>query len=831
MTKDQFIDIENVLSKLTLEEKIALTSGEDMWHTKAIPRLGVRSVRVTDGPNGVRGIKFFNNTPTACCPSGSALTQCWNKQLMYKVGKMNGQQCRAKGAVILMGPNINFFRSPVNGRSFETFGEDPMLSGILASQYCNGVQSEHVGICPKHLVCNEKERFRMTANNIVSERALREIYLLPFMLVQKYSNPAMYMTSYSKLNGTFCSENSHLLKDIMRKEWKFDGAFVSDWFGTMSNSDSMNAGLTLEMPGPTVWRGKLTQYSIFHNTTNEYVLDDLVRHNLKLVHVAERSGIPEHPVEGMKDDQETTNVLLQSAREAIVLLKNNHGFLPLSKKKKVLVIGQAAKVPTYASGGCTYVIPYRSVSLYEGLVSRLGNDNVHYELGAPNRTKLGSYALLAASGKPNPILYRVFDDPRSSKDREPISEEWAGSIEAILSDFDSSKLRNPRQLYAQFQVDVKVPETAKYTVHLQVSGLARIFLDDKLVAVNDKIHKTSAAFGLDAPEVYCEVELTANEVHRFEVEFESTLGRSSFINGYGYLLSGISKAIDVEQTIKEAATKAAEYEQVVVVTGLNKDFEVEGLDRKDMSMTPYQNELVEAVLHANSNAVVVIESGTPLELPWIDKCSTLVRSSYLGNELGNALSDVLIGDYNPSGKLTFTWPKRYQDHPTYLFNDVGANYELRYAEDIYAGYRYFDSKDIEPLFPFGYGLSYTKFEFSDLSVKKARDKLTVSVSVQNIGSVEGSEVVQVYVGFQSELVPRATKQLKGFDKVSLRPNETKSVSIDLDVKYSCSFYNEMVNKWMVEKGVYKVLVGNSSRSTEFLEANFEVESTLLWSGL
>lgn len=499
------IDVEAVLEELTVQEKIGLVSGLDSWHTFPVHRLGIPSLRISDGPNGVRGTKFFNSVPTACIPTGTAMGSCWNADLMYKIGKLMGEQCRAKGAHVLMGPTINMVRSPLSGRSFESLSEDPFLTGLLALSYCKGVHETKVMVCPKHLVCNDKEDFRMTMNVLITPRALREIYLMPFMLVQKYADPEMYMTAYNRLNGKHCSENSHLLKGIVREEWGFDGCFVSDWYGVVSCADSINAGLNLEMPGPSIWRGKLLEMSLFHDTVTEQSLDEAVKGVLYLVNKAAKSGIPENAHEGMKDDTETTEMVLQAARESIVLMKNSNGVLPLKKSGKILIIGEAAKKANYACGGCTNVTPYRQISLYDALVAQLGDANVKFCLGASNRKLLPSFANFAKSKEELPIRFCVYDDPRSVIDRTPITDSYVGEIDAILGDFDPAKLRDPNQLYANFQVVINVPESGHYKFNLKVLGLAKVYVNGELKIVNDLEHKTSGAFGLDAPEVFEEI--------------------------------------------------------------------------------------------------------------------------------------------------------------------------------------------------------------------------------------------------------------------------------------------------------------------------------------
>lgn len=819
------IDIDEVLSCLTLHEKIGLVTGLDSWHTFPVHRLGIPSLRISDGPNGVRGTKFFNSVPTSCIPTGTALASCWNPDLMFRLGKSMGQQARAKGAHMLMGPNINMTRSPLSGRSFETYGEDPFLSGILALAYCQGVHEEKIMVCPKHMVCNDKEDFRMTMNVDVSERALREIYLMPFMLTQKYADPEMYMTAYNKLNGVNCSENTKLMQGIVRNEWGFDGCFISDWFGTVSCADSINAGLNLEMPGPTIWRGKLLEMSLFHNTVSEDSLDNAVRGVLSLVNRASESGIPENAEEGMKDDPETTELARQAARESIVLMKNSCNVLPLKKDKKVLVIGEGAVKVNYACGGCTHVTPYREVLLLDSLKAHLGASNVDFCVGAPNRKLLPSFSVYAKSQVDSPIKFSVYDDPRNTADRKAISEEMVSEIDAILGDFDPKKLRDANQLYANFLVTVHFEESGYYKINLQVSGLARVYVDGMLQFVNDLEHKASGAFGLDAPEVSKDLYFDAGKDYLVEIDFESTVGKSSFITGYGCVACGIERAVDPVDSISEASLRAKDYDQVILITGLNKDWECEGVDRKTMDLPPHQDALVESVLKSNPNAVVVIESGTAVTLPWAERASSIVHSGYIGEELGNALFDVLFGFYNPSGKLPFTWPVKYADCSSALSFDVDKDYSLTYLDDVHMGYRYLEARQISPLFAFGHGLSYTSFKFHDLRVSVESSTITLAVDVRNLGKVAGDAVVQAYVDRQDNSL--LAKSLKGFTKVHCGAGETVTATVTLDKKLACSFYNTHINRWTMEKGERQLFVGTSSDAIQ-LEGSFDIEETVNW---
>lgn len=817
------IDIDDVISKLTVEEKAKLTSGRDFWHTHPVHRLGVPSLRFSDGPYGVRGTKFTDAVPTASIPSGTVLACSWNTELMYELGKMMGDQARAKGAHLLLGPTINMARSPLGGRSFESFGEDPILTGVLASALSQGIKDRKVMICPKHLACNDKEDSRMAMNVEISERALREIYMLPFMIVQKNNDPESYMTAYNKIRGKHGSENEYLMRDIVEKEWGFKGCFMSEWFGTVSTADSINAGLHLEMPGPPIWRGKLVENCVYHNTITEESLNEAVRGVLTLVNGAAKSGIPEDADEGQLHNKEIVALNRQAAREALVLMRNE-GILPL-QKKKVLVIGESAKKANYCAGGACTVNAYHPVSLYDSLVENLGESNVDWVIGAPNRRVLPSLGLYAKEKSKKPITYRTYDEPRSVRDRKILSELTVPEVNVMMFEFDPASIRPGHHLHATFLVTINVPESSKYRYNLKVAGSAQVLINGDVHATHVTDYVSGSDMGMNAPEIFKEVYLEAGKDYLFEVDFESTSGKDGLLAGS--LGCGIEKAVAPEDYIKEAADLAKKYDQVIVITGLNKDFETEGIDRSTMDMPPHQDLLVESVLDSNPNTVVIIESGTAVTLPWEKKAKAILHSGYLGEELGNAIFDVVFGEYNPSGKLTFTWPKRYEDNSAATSFELDKSLSLTYLDDIYMGYRHNDISKIDPLFAFGHGLSYTTFKFDNLKVSVADHTIDLSVDVKNTGDRDGSAVVQAYVSPKNSSVPQAVKSLKGFTKVFCKAGASVTAKVSMDKKLACSFYNTSIKQWTLEAGEYNVAVGSSSDKLEITET-FEIEKCANW---
>ena len=802
--------------------------GRDFWHTVPIPRLGIPSIRTSDGPNGVRGTRFFNSVPAACLPCATALGATFDTNLLHDVGRLLGQECKAKGVHVLLGPTINIQRGPLGGRGFESFAEDPYLSGTLASHYCKGVHEENVLSTPKHFVCNDQEHERMGVNSIVTERALREIYLMPFMLAVKNARPAAVMTAYNKVNGLHASE-SELLIDILRKDWKWEGLVMSDWFGTYSTSEGINAGQDLEMPGPTKWRGELVSHALTNNKIKSHVLDERVRAVLNLVKHAAQSGVAEGAVEKGLDRPEDQAFLRRVAAESIVVLKNDNQILPFKKDKSVAVIGPNAKITTYAGGGSACLTPYYTVTPFEGISSKC--DQTSYAQGPAIDTFLPLLGvhMHTSDGKPG-FTFRVYNKPPASKDRRLLDELHLTDSNMFIADYNVPNY-DSSVLYVDIDGILSPLEDGRYDFGLTVQGTGTLFLDGKILIENFKDQKAGTAFfGGGTREEVGTTDLENGKSYSVHAEFGTAAASQGF--GKGGIRLGFRKHTDHAEAIQQAVERASEVEQVVVVAGLNGDLEGESFDRPHMDLPAGSDELIEAVLAANSNTAIVIQSGTPVTMPWVERAKSVVHAWYGGNETGNGIADVLFGDVNPSGKLSISFPCQLADNPSYL-NWGSERGRVLYGEDVYVGYRYYDKVGRPALFPFGHGLSYTTFKFSPIDISyKLGDSGTISVTlnVTNTGSRAGAEVAQVYITQVSPSIKRPAKELKGFAKVFLDAGETKPVEVVMESKYATSFWDEQRNAWVVEKGKYKVLVGNSS-DTNFQEKEFEVEETRWWNGL
>ncbi|KKZ64423.1 beta-glucosidase I [[Emmonsia] crescens] len=834
------LDVETVISELTTGEKVTLTAGADFWHTTAVPRLGIPALRTSDGPNGVRGTRFFNGVPAACFPCATGLGATWDAELLHKVGKLLGEECKAKGAHILLGPTINIQRSPLGGRGFESYSEDGVLSGILAGHYCAGMIEENIIPTPKHFVCNDQEHERMGVDSIVTQRALREIYLKPFQIALKMSQPGAIMTAYNKINGTHASENKWIIEDILRKEWKWNGLLISDWFGVYSTSDSINAGLDLEMPGPTRWRGSALQHATACNKVAPHVLDERVRNLLNLVNLASKSGIPENAEEKELNRPQDQALLRCAAAQSIVLMKNENNILPFDKNKSIAVIGPNAKITTYCGGGSATVRPYYLVSPFEGVSAKCAAE-VSFAQGVYGHKVLPPLGPLLKTADGNPgYRFRAYNDPPGVEGREIADELHLVNSAALLADYRSPYIKS-RTFYIDMEGTFTPNESGTYDFSVTVIGSGKLFIDGELVVDNSKNQKLGTAFfGMATVEVFGSKELNAGQPYQVLFQFGSAptgdvaSGNPDLFGPGAFRFSGC-KRLDREKSIAQAVELASKHDQVVIFAGLNNDWESEGHDRESMDLPPGSDELIARVLAANPKTAVVIQSGTPVTMPWEDDTQALLQAWYGGNETGNGIADVLFGDVNPSGKLPLSFPIRLQDNPSYL-NFRSERGRVLYGEDVYVGYRYYDKTQTPVLFPFGHGLSYTTFKRSGLQIASEGETLTVSLTVTNSGDRAGSEVVQLYVTpSPTNSIGRPPRELKGFKKIHLEPDQSANVKIEVCRKEATSFWDEIRNAWISEKGVYGVLVEGTATSGKdedtVLNGIFEVTETVYWNGL
>lgn len=802
--------VEALLSGLTLEEKTSLTAGADLWHTPAVERVGLPALKVSDGPNGVRGRAMGGGPSSACFPCGSALASTWNPELVGRVGRAVGEEARSKQVHVVLAPTVNIHRSPLGGRNFECHSEDPHLSARTAVAFIDGVQSQGVGCCVKHFACNDSEFERNTISSRVGERALREIYLPPFEAAICEAGVWSIMTAYNKVNGTYSAEHARLLREILKGEWGFDGFVVSDWFGTRSTIDSANHGLDLEMPGPGQFLGPKLLDAVKDGLVDEGVVDDMVR---RLLRIAERTGAldAEPASERAEDLPEHRDVARQAAGEAIVLLKNERSVLPLDPAglHSLAVIGPNAEVASIQGGGSARVSPHYQINPLEALRKRVGDAvDLRVELGCTNHRvlpPLGPLGLTPPSKDGVGLLGEYFSnlelegEPVIVKPERHLQFHWFGRFSDDL---------DPGQFSARFSGTFTPDTSGDYTFGLTSAGKSRLFVDGVPEVDNwTRQERGDSYFGLGSTEVTAQVRLEAGRPCKLRIEY--TFEGSVLMGG---LNVGCLRPIP-DDLLERAVATAAGADAAVIFAGSNADWETEGRDRTSMALPGRQAELIERVAAANPRTVVVLNAGAPVEADWIDAVPSALAVWYPGQEAGNAISDVLFGDRNPAGRLPTTWPRRLQDNPAFV-NYPGENGEVIYGEGIFVGYRYYEAKQIEPRFAFGHGQSYTTFGYGELRTERERvgpdDPIRVWIDVTNTGERRGQEVVQLYVEDPESRLARPPKELRSFRKIELDPGETRTVAFELD-RRALSYYDPARSDWVAEPGVFELLVGASSR--------------------
>ena len=799
-------DIERVLAEMTLDEKCAFIAGLDLWRNPGVERLGIRSLKVSDGPVGVRGDQWTGTVTSTSFPCGSALGASWDVELLERVGRCLGREARAKGVHVVLGPTVNLHRTPLAGRNMECYSEDPLLSGALGAAWIRGLQSERVGCTVKHFVANDQEYERHTISAEVDERTLREIYLRPFEIAVTEGSAWGLMTAYNRLNGTHCSEHPWLLGSVLRDEWGFDGFVISDWFGTHSTVPMVEAGLDLEMPGPAQRYGSHLAEAVRNGETEESVVDERVRNLLRLY---ERTGALDPDDDRNYGDEgpaalEHESVAFAAAVGGFVLLRNN-GVLPLDATPlgvgSIAVIGPNASVANIQGGGSARLNAAREVTPLEGITARFGADRVVAERGCTShkvvppiearRTRNGE-GLLVEYFANQELAGDPIRTDRSPRGFQMWLGQWASDI--------------PMAFSARTTATVVIDETGDWTFSLISAGRSRMFIDGRLVVDNWEPVPGPFYFGMGSTEIRSLVSLQAGQEIELIVEYSaSTPG-----------IAGVHIGLDApapDDLMERAVAAAAAAEVAVVVVGTNADWETEGTDRTSIAFPMRQRELIERVAAVNPRTIVCVNAGAPLELDWLPQVAAAMWCGLPGQEWGAALAAVLAGDDEPGGRLPTTMPMGLADNPSFT-NYPGEHGRVFYGERGFIGYRWYDTRGIEPALPFGHGLGYTTFEYSSLRVDHAAiapdADVSVTVDVTNTGRRPGSEVVQCYVRDIEASVARPEQELAAFAKIRLEPGATRSVTLTIPPR-AFAFWSVDDQRWSIEAGAFELRVGRSSR--------------------
>ena len=784
--------IDDLLSKMTLEEKVDMLSGTG-FASKPNDRLGIPELKMTDGPVGVRWDR------SVAFPASIMLAATFDTSLAYRYGHAIGIEVKAKGRNTILGPCVNINRTPQGGRNFESYGEDPFLASRMAVSYVEGVQDEGVVATTKHFAVNNQETERTTINVNVGKRALYEIYFPAFKAAVQEGKTEAIMCAYNKLDGPYCSENKMLLNDVLKGEWGFDGLVMSDWGAVHSTLGVASYGLDLEMPNGKYLGKESLLPLVKEGKVRVGTIDDKVRRILRVMfRMGFFDGLPSDKPESNAPEQRA--VALDVARAGIVLMKNEAAILPLQGKKikSIAVLGPNALVERTGGGGSALVTPASTLSPLDGVKKMFGkNVLIRYALGA------------RMDGDVPPIDPEYLFQPGDSLNKHGLLGEYFDNMECtgvpkirridntvnfFWNDDSPAKGIGVDHFSVRWTGIIRPPVTGTYQLTASSDDGIRVSIDGKKVIENWGDHAVEARSA--------DITLEKGKPYTIKIEY--------YENGGGAIAS-VGWTKPGENELNDAVAAAQESDLVLIFAGDSHYQESEGFDRKSIDLPKNQIKLIEETAKVNPNVVVVLNAGAQMNMhPWVDHVKALLWAFFPGQEGTQAIMDVLDGRINPSGKLPFTIAKRWEDYPSYG-NYPGMDGQVDYAEGIFVGYRYFDTKNIEPEFPFGYGLSYTTFKLSNLLVTPTGDHMyDVTVTVENTGAVTGSDIVQLYVHDKKPALIRPEKELKAFSKVTVAPGESKTVTLKL-FPSSFEYYDDVQNKWVRSDNGYTIFVGRSSR--------------------
>ena len=782
-----------LVSKMTLEEKLDYIGGYNRFYIRPIERLGIPEIRMADGPQGVR-----NNTKSTMFASGVAVAATWNKEAVHNMGVGLGQDCRARGVHILLGPGVNIYRSPLCGRNFEYFGEDPYLAAQTAVQYIKGVQSQGVMACIKHYAANNQEWDRHHVSSDVDERTLHEIYLPAFRAAVEEAGVGSLMASYNLINSVHATENKYLNIEVLRNMWGFEGILMSDWTATYSAINAANGGLDLEMPAGRVMNYKHLSEAIANGVVDVRTIDTKVQNILQTLITFGFFDRPQKDEKIGERNPFSDNASLELARNGIVMLKND-GILPL-KSGKVAVTGiQSKRVPT--GGGSGFVHPFETCSVEEGL-SQVENYKT-ISTGDIFTHSLENYFYTSSDLKTQGLKAEYFNTKNCSGEvvwshtAKYIKHNWKKNSPHKLVNKDGFSIRWSGVFYSKENEDI--------IFELSGDDGYRMFIDGEEVMADWRNHSRSVrTYNFKAK---------ANKKYNIRIEyFDNSSDAMVAFNFYnqGY--------------IKQNTKNFKSADAVVVCVGFDSSTEKEGRDRK--FELPYeQGKFINDVAAINPNVIVVVNAGGGFEMEsWLNSAKAVLLAWYPGQKGGQAIAEIISGKLSPSGHLPISIERRLEDNPTYgsyyhnLDVDTRKNpyKRVNYKEGLFLGYRGYDRKEVKPLFPFGFGLSYTTFKYSNLKVTPSANGYLVEFDVTNTGKMDGAEVAQVYVGYNDKTVPHPVKELKGYDKAVIKSGATKHFAITLPYK-ELAYYDIFSHNWADASKDVTIYVGSSSEEIHFTQ--------------
>ncbi|MEV5975878.1 glycoside hydrolase family 3 C-terminal domain-containing protein [Streptomyces sp. NPDC052114] len=807
--------VEAALGKLDLDAKARLLGGRTMWELHALPEIGLAPLVMSDGPVGVRGVRWTADDPSVALPSPTALAATWDQDLAHRAGALLAQEARRKGVHVLLAPTVNLHRSPLGGRHFEAYSEDPYLTGVIGTGYVRGVQSGGVGTTVKHFVANDAETDRFTVDNKVAPRALRELYLAPFEAIVANARPWGIMTAYNQVNGVTMTEHSHLVNEVLRGEWGFDGANVSDWMAARSTVRDIEGGLDIAMPGPATVYGEPLAAAVRAGQVTEESVDEAVRNVLRL---AARVGVLEGAEPAVRPEDLPARIdgealAREVARRSFVLVRNarvrddvrddirdsSHGragrVLPLNPAGTVALIGAAARDARVLGGGSATVFPARVVSPLDGLTAALPEGTLTYVVGADPSDELtpadkgfelravcrdAGGAVLGEGGLPTGQVQWIGDDLPAG-----VTHEAMASIE-VIGTF------TPRE-----SGDHSFGTRGLGTFTLRVGGRV---LYDGVQPMGSEADPFEAFFG--SPVERGTVALTAGEPVEVSLRHHLDKDGATPLPGVMFSLVHLGPRRGAEELIAEAVEAARGADTAVVVVATTERVESEGFDRQDLRLPGRQDDLVRAVAAANPNTVVVVNSGSPVELPWRDDVAAVLLGWFPGQEGGAALADVLLGAEEPGGRLPTTWGDLAAAPVTRVTPKDG---ELAYDEGVFIGYPAWEKAGATPSYAFGHGLGYTDWTYESMTVEGT----AVTVRVRNSGARTGREVVQVYLApADADATDRPARRLAGFAGVEAAPGESVEVTVELP-RRAFETWDETTGSWTYRSGRYEIEAGRS----------------------
>ncbi|WP_415950538.1 beta-glucosidase H [Streptomyces sp. KLOTTS4A1] len=795
--------VEAALGRLDLDTKARLLAGRNMWTLPALPEIGLASLVMSDGPIGVRGVRWSADDPSVALPSPTALAAAWDPELAHRAGRLLAQEARREGVHVLLAPTVNLQRSPRGGRHFEAYSEDPYLTGEIGSGYVRGVQSGGVGTTVKHFVANDAETDRFTVDNRVSGRALRELYLAPFEAIVRQAAPWGIMTAYNAVNGITMTENAALVNGVLRGEWGFDGFNVSDWMAARDTVGAIDGGLDVAMPGPMTVYGPALAAAVREGRVDEPTLDRAVR---RVLHLAARVGAlegAEPAVTRLPEPVDGEALAREIAHRSFVLVRNENGILPLAPGRgdapstgRLALIGAAARDARVLGGGSATVFPRRIVSPLDGLTAALGKEAVSYAVGAEPSEELG----VATAGFA--LRARCRDAEGRLLGEVPLADgaiQWFGGgfPEGVgfdaLSRVEITGTFTPRVTGAH-----RFGTRGLGDLRLTVDGRRLFDGEQRMAAGGDPFE----AF-LGAPVERGSVDLAAGVPVEVSLDVAVPKIEGMPIEVVALSLAHAEPRRDPDELIAEAVRAAREADTAVVVVATTDRVESEGFDRRDLRLPGRQDDLVRAVAAANPRTVVVVNSGSPVELPWREDVAAVLLSWFPGQEGGAALADVLTGAEEPGGRLPTTWGSLADAPVTEVAPD--AEGRLTYGEGVFIGYRAWDKAGATPAYPFGHGLGYTDWAYESLQATPEE----ASVRIRNTGARTGRETVQLYLTPPADgTVERPARALAAFASVTAAPGESTEVRIPLP-RRAFETWDEDAGQWVHHKGQYALVAGRS----------------------